>query len=261
MFADNFELAAYCQRIGFAGELRADLATVQGLMQQQLRTVAFENLDVLAGKPISLKPEDMAAKIIERGRGGYCYEVNGLFAMALSALGLTYQWVVARPMFYPVKRPRTHAALIVSVEGAEYLCDLGFGSYGIRAPLRLDVLDTPTAQDDDTYQLTQNGHDLVLQALVDGAWLNQYGFTRCPVEWIDFAPANWLNSTHPDAVFTQKPLVVLFTANGRKILFGDSFKVVENGQTTQQTVLPDQQAAVLAEHFQLGISPATVLQC
>ena len=253
MFAENFELAAYCQRIGFSGELRADLATIQGLMQQQLRTVAFENLDVLAGKVISLQPEAIVEKIITRGRGGYCYEVNGLFAMALSALGIAYQWVAARPMFYPVKRPRTHAALIVSVDGAEYLCDLGFGSYGIRAPLRVDVLDTPTTQDDDTYQLTQDGHDLVLQAYVDGAWLNQYGFTRCPVEWIDFAPANWLNSTHPDAVFTQKPLVVLFTATGRKVLFGDSFKVIEDGQVTQQTLEKAQLADILAQHFQLNL--------
>lgn len=253
MFAENFDLTAYCQRIGFTAELRADFATVSGLMQQQLRTVAFENLDVLAGKVISLQPETIVTKIVEHGRGGYCYEVNGLFAMALSALGIAYQWVAARPMFYPVKRPRTHAALIVSVDGVEYLCDLGFGSYGIRAPLRLDVLDTPTVQDYDTYQLTRDGHDLVLQAYVDGAWLNQYGFTRCPVEWIDFAPANWLNSTHPDAVFTQKPLVVLFTATGRKVLFGDSFKVIENAQVTQQTLENTQQADILAQHFQLNL--------
>ena len=251
MFADNFDLSAYCQRIGFKGELRADLATVQGLMQQQLRTVAFENLDVLAGKVISLQPEAIVEKIIARGRGGYCYEVNGLFAMALSALGIAYQWVAARPMFYPMKRPRTHAALIVSVDGAEYLCDLGFGSYGIRAPLRVDVLDTPTAQDHDTYQLTQNGHDLVLQALVDGEWANQYGFTRCPVEWVDFAPANWLNSTHPDAVFTQKPLIVLFTTTGRKVLFGDNFKQIDHGQVTQYSITPAQQADCLATHFHL----------
>ncbi len=251
MFADNFDLSAYCQRIGFTAELRADLATVQGLMQQQLRTVAFENLDVLAGKVISLQPEAIVEKIIARGRGGYCYEVNGLFAMALSALGIAYQWVAARPMFYPMKRPRTHAALIVSVDGAEYLCDLGFGSYGIRAPLRVDVLDTPTAQDHDTYQLTQDGHDLVLQALVDGEWANQYGFTRCPVEWVDFAPANWLNSTNPDAVFTQKPLIVLFTPTGRKVLFGDNFKQIDHDQVTQYSITPAQQADCLATHFHL----------
>ena len=253
MIADTFDLTAYCQRIGFAGELRPDLASVQALMQHQLRSVPFENMDVLAGKPISLNPDDIVAKIVGQRRGGYCYEVNGLFALALGALGLPYQWVAARPLFYPVKRPRTHAALVVQVAGAEWLCDLGFGSYGIRAPLRLDVLATPVQQDCDTFMLSHEGDDFILKAQVDGAWANQYGFNRSPVEWIDFAPANWMNSTHPDAVFTQKPLVVLFTANGRNILFGDSFKQVADGVTTQKTVSAAEQAGILADYFRLNL--------
>jgi N-hydroxyarylamine O-acetyltransferase len=251
MIAETFNLAAYCQRIGYSGELRADLATVRALMQHQLRTVPFENLDVLAGKPISLNPDDIVAKIVGRQRGGYCYEINGLFAMALTALGVEWQFVAARPMFYPVKRPRTHAALVVKLDGAEWLCDLGFGSYGIRAPLRLDVLDTPVKQDFDTFMLSEAHGDLVLKALVESEWIQQYGFNRYPVEWIDFAPANWMNSTHPDAVFTQKPLVVRFTAKGRNILFGDAFKQVSGQTVSKRNITPAEQAAILAEHFGL----------
>jgi N-hydroxyarylamine O-acetyltransferase len=117
MIAETFNLTDYCQRIGYTGELRADLATVQALMQHQLRSVPFENLDVLAGKPISLNPDDIVAKIVGKQRGGYCYEVNGLFAMALQALQIPYQFVAARPMFYPMKRPRTHMALLVTLDG------------------------------------------------------------------------------------------------------------------------------------------------
>jgi N-hydroxyarylamine O-acetyltransferase len=143
-------------------------------------------------------------------------------------------------------------ALLVTLEGAEWLCDLGFGSYGIRAPLRLDVLETPIPQGCDTFMLSEEGGDIVLNAQVEGAWVKQYGFNRCPVEWIDFAPANWLNSTHPDAVFTQKPLVVRFTVSGRNILFGDSFKQVVEGITTQRTLAPHEQAAALAAYFGLS---------
>ncbi|SEA00672.1 N-hydroxyarylamine O-acetyltransferase [Thiothrix caldifontis] len=252
MIAATFNLTDYCQRIGYTGELRPNLATVQALMQHQLCSVPFENLDVLAGKPISLNSDDIVAKIVGKQRGGYCYEVNGLFAMALQALQIPYQFVAARPMFYPMKRPRTHMALLVTLDGAEWLCDLGFGSYGIRAPLRLDVLETPIPQGCDTFMLSEEGGDIILKAQVDGAWVKQYGFNRCAVEWIDFAPANWLNSTHPDTVFTQKPLVVRFTVSGRNILFGDSFKQVEEGVTTQRTLAPHEQAAVLAEYFGLN---------
>lgn len=251
MISDSFSLPAYCERIGFRGELHPDFATLKALMQHQLRSVPFENLDVLAGKPVSLNPDDIVAKIIGRRRGGYCYEINGLFGMALTALGVAWQFVAARPMFYPVKRPRTHAALIVKLDAVEWLCDLGFGSYGIREPLRLDVLDTPVKQDADSFLLSRENSDLILKALVDGEWQSQYGFNLCPVEWIDFAPANWMNSTHPDAVFTQKPLVVQFTENGRNILFGDMFKQVSGETVSQRSITLDEQAMILAEHFGL----------
>jgi N-hydroxyarylamine O-acetyltransferase len=164
-----------------------------------------------------------------------------------------WQFVAARPMFYPAKRPRTHAALVVKLDGAEWLCDLGFGSYGIREPLRLDVLDTPMKQDFDTFMLSREDGDFILKAQVEGEWQQQYGFNLCPVEWIDFAPANWLNSTHPDTVFTQKPLIVHFTADGRNILFGDSFKRVSGQAVSKRTVTSAEQAAILAEYFGLKV--------
>lgn len=101
MHADNFSLARYFDRIGYAGPAHADLATVSELMRRQLYTVPFENLDVQAGLGVSLAPEDIADKILARGRGGYCYEVNGLFCMAMQALGVPYRYVAARPCSIP----------------------------------------------------------------------------------------------------------------------------------------------------------------
>ncbi len=252
MYADNFKLDDYCRRIRFSGELKPDFATVKVLMQQHLRTIPFENLNVLAGKSISLKPEDIVDKLIHQRRGGYCYEMNGLFALALTALGLEYQWVAARPLFYPVRRPRTHAALIVELEGVEWLLDLGFGSYGIREPMRLDLLNQPVKQGYDQFMLSQEADgDLAVQALVDGVWIKQYGFNRSPVEWVDFAPANWMNSTHPEAIFTQKNVIVLFTATGRKLLFGQLFKEYKAGQVSQITVQAEQIGPVLEQEFNL----------
>jgi N-hydroxyarylamine O-acetyltransferase len=112
MHAENFSLSAYLERIAYRGEAKADLTTLRALMRHQLLSVPFENLDVQAGKIISLVPEDIVAKIVQRRRGGYCYEVNGIFSMALQALGIPYRYVAARPMFYPARRPRTHMAII-----------------------------------------------------------------------------------------------------------------------------------------------------
>lgn len=252
MYAENFKLDDYCRRIRFNDELKPDFATVKALMQQHLRTLPFENLNVLAGKVISLKPEDIVEKLIHQQRGGYCYEMNGLFTMVLTALGIDYQWVAARPLFYPVRRPRTHAALVVKFDGVEWLLDLGFGSFGIREPMRLDVLNQPIQHAYDQFMLTEEADgDIAVQALVDGVWVKQYGFNRNPVEWIDFAPANWMNSTHPEAIFTQKPVIVLFTTKGRKILSGNLFKEYKSGQLTQITIQHEQLATVLKQEFNL----------
>ncbi|MES2934077.1 MAG: arylamine N-acetyltransferase [Pseudomonadota bacterium] len=252
MQAENFSLQRYFDRIGFHGEARADIATVSQIMRCQLFSVPFENLDVQAGKIVSLVPEDIAAKILERQRGGYCYEVNGVFAMALQALGIEYQFVAARPMFYPAKRPKTHMAIVLTLDGTQWLCDLGFGSYGIRAPMRLDALDVEVKQDLDTFMLSKTSErDYLLRALVDGEWGNQYGFDLSPQEWIDFVPANYLNSTHPDAIFVQKLVIVLHNASGRKILVGDTLKIVENGTMEKHEVVPEQRVAVLQTHFDL----------
>lgn len=252
MQANNFSLSQYLERIGFEGQARADLATVTAMMRCQLFTVPFENLDVQAGKVVSLVPEEIVEKIILRQRGGYCYEVNALFAMALQELGIPYQMVAARPMFYPVRRPRTHMALIVEVEGAQWLCDLGFGSYGIRQPMRLDLLDVEVSQDSDTFKLSMpNVREYLLQAKADGVWANQYGFDLSVHEWIDFVPANYLNSTHPDAIFVQKLLVVLHQPWGRYILLDHNLKTVRDGVSSTQVIEPGQRAQVLHDLFKL----------
>ena len=154
MKAQNFDLQSYFSRIGFQGAASADFATLKRMMRCQLFSVPFENLDVQQGKVVSLVPEEIYGKIVDRKRGGYCYEVNGLFAMALDALGIPYQFVAARPMTYPVRRPKTHMAIVATIEGEQWLCDLGFGSYGIREPVNLNWLDREIRQDFDTFKLT-----------------------------------------------------------------------------------------------------------
>ncbi|RFB71163.1 MULTISPECIES: arylamine N-acetyltransferase [unclassified Herbaspirillum] len=252
MHATNFDLSAYFRRIGYTGSATANATTLQALMRRQLFSVPFENLDVQAGKIVSMVPENITNKLLRSRRGGYCYEVNGLFAMALAALGISYRFVAARPMFYPVRRPRTHMALVAEVEGRHWLCDLGFGSYGIRAPMDLDVLDTEVAQDSDTFRLSRDAFgNYLLQAKVEGEWANQYGFDLSPQEWIDFVPANYLNSTHPDAIFVQKLLVVLHQPDGRLILLGDMFKTVMNGRVEKRQLTEEELVQVLENRFGL----------
>ena len=256
MQAQNFRLDDYLKRIGFAGTLKADLDSLTRLMQGQLRNVPFENLDVQAGKLVSIKPEDIVAKIIPTNRGGYCYEVNSLFAMALTAIGIPYTLLGARPMSYPTKWARTHMVILAAVDGQRYLCDAGYGGLSLRQPLNLAVLDTPVQQDHDTYRLIHDGDDYVVQAIIAGdksEWGNLYSFNTSPFELVDFVPANYYNSTHPDAVFVQKLLLVRHTATGRHILAGHSLKSFEDGVMTIRSVHPDELAATVQNLFGLEL--------
>lgn len=250
MHAENFKLEDYLQRIGYHQKPARDLATLVGLMRAQLFSVPFENLDVQAGKIVSMVREDIVDKIVYRRRGGYCYEVNGLFAMALTALGFDYTLVGARPMFYPMRWAKTHMVLVVNLDGEEWLCDAGFGSFGIRAPLSLAKAEQVIQQDDDFFKISKSDErNFIMQARVDGDWVNQYTFDLYPHEWVDFYPANFFNSRHPDTVFVQKLLVVKHSEQGRYILLGNRLKVIEKGITSVRELSDKEVAELLASEF------------
>ena len=261
MQAENFRLDDYLRRIGFIGTPRADLATLVELMQRQLRSVPFENLDVQAGRPVSIVPEDIVTKIVPTNRGGYCYEVNSLFAMALEAIGIPYSLAGARPMSYPTRRPRTHMVVLARLEDKTWLCDTGYGGLSLRQPLDLGVLDTTVVQDHDSYRLIRNDEDYVVQAMISGdkghgdpsSWGNAYSFNLSPFELVDFVPANYYNSTHPDALFVQKLVIMRHTETGRHILAGSMLKSFEAGVMMVRNVPGDEISGVVRELFGLEL--------
>ena len=252
MQAQNFILTDYLQRIGFLGESALDANSLCKLMRCHLQSIPFENLDVQAGKIVSLVPEDIVNKIVYGKRGGYCYEVNGLFSMALTALGFEYDLIGARPMFYPQRRPKTHMVLIVKIGAERWLCDTGFGSFGLRAPIELNRLGQIVKQDNETFMLDENERgEYVLKALVKGEWANQFGFDLQPMEMIDFMLANYYNSTHPDAVFVQRYLVMQQRPDGRTLLSGNQLKQLRGDQEEITDINDEQLDEVLWREFRL----------
>ena len=91
----------------------------------------------------------------------------------------------------------------------------------------------------------------MLQAYVNGNWANQYEFNLSAQEWVDFVPANYLNSTHHDAIFVQKLVLILQTPHGRRSLVGDVLKEIANGVTQERIVPPSDIPEVLSDLFGL----------
>jgi len=152
-------------------------------------------------------------------------------------------------MFYPTRRPKTHMVVIVELDGVSYLCDTGFGGYGLREPMRVEQ-NAHVVQNGDEFKMELVDGEYVLSSLVAGEWMRQYGFALVPQEWIEFSLANYFNATHPDTIFTQKKLAIMQTSNGRKILMDNELKLIENGVMTKHTV---DYAAAAREHFGLTL--------
>ena len=136
------QVEAYLQRIGYSGSVEPTLHTLRNLHLAHVLSVPFENLSICSAcqrQPIVLDETALFDKIVTRQRGGFCYELNDLFAALLIALGYRVELLSAR---VPNDEGRPvpdfdHLVLHVSLD-YEWLADVGFGE-GFRWPLRLSM--------------------------------------------------------------------------------------------------------------------------
>lgn len=269
----QFDLDAYLGRIGWEGERRADLATLKGVHLAHLRGIPFENLDALRRTAPSLAPADLTAKLVHSRRGGYCYEHNTLFSLALETLGFRVTRLAARVVVGAEtieSRPRTHMALLVEVPGdaQPYLADVGFGAIGaLLEPVPLTV----GAEFRDAgrrHRLVHVPHRgplelWVLQAYEErtGSWAGQYAFTLEPFEKPDFEVINWHIGTNPRSPFTQSLYVQSVSAERHLLLHGSLLTETRADGTVRERKVPDETEArrLLEEQFGITAPEGTTL--
>jgi N-hydroxyarylamine O-acetyltransferase len=199
-----FDLGSYLGHIGLHEP--TSLAVVH---RAHATTIVFENLDPSTGQPVVLDVDDLADKMVTRGRGGYCFEQNMLFKAALEAIGLgPVDLMLARVRIGGTgdDRPLNHLLLRVTEGGRQWLADVGFGGGGLLEPVPFE-LGVETDQSGWHYRLVEDGPELVLQVFQDGAWADMYGFIPEPVPVIDVEVANWYTATHPTSPFVTGVLV------------------------------------------------------
>ena len=132
------ELSRYLARIGFAREPRADLLTLEEIVGLHVAAFPFEALDVQLGNPPGLESAAHFAKLVEGGRGGWCYEQNGLLGDMLRSIGFEVTRLSAAGMRQVRGEAShgTHLALLVELD-RPYLVDVGFGG-SLTQPLPLE---------------------------------------------------------------------------------------------------------------------------
>ena len=219
-----FDPDAYLGRLNHPGSVRLTEEGLETLHRAQLHTIPFENFDILLGRGVSLNPAAVFNKLVRRPRGGYCFELNGLFLMALQFFGFE-----ARPLLARVHRDgkplgRGHQLSLVTIRGRSWVADVGFGSPHFPAPIPLEIGNVVN-QDGLLFRLANAGpFGTMVQSLKDDLWQDLYSFDLGHVCHGDLIYGSHYTSTHPDSFFTSTRVAALPFPGGRASLFNHTLR-------------------------------------
>jgi len=242
--------AKYLERIGVSdGQLSPDIETLRRLQRAHLLSVPFENLDIHWKRPIVLDVELFYHKVVIERRGGFCYELNGLFNELLTSIGFTTRLISARVFNGKEFTPRfSHAAIIVTIGDEEHLADVGFGDF-TSEPLRF----APEAEQNDPkadFIIRRYGEELFeVVKRENGGWKSEYLFMDEPHELSDFAEMCDFQQYSPLSHFTKGKLISIMTPTGRKTLTDAKFIVTDGSERRETDITGDDEfySVLLAE--------------
>ena len=253
------ELAAYFDRIGYGGDARPGLPALVAIVRAHLAAIAFENLDVQLGRPVSTEAPAIYAKLVERRRGGWCYEQNGLLGWALETCGFDVMRVTGGVM----RAARgddalgNHLTLIVAFDDGPWLVDVGFGG-SLAEPIPL----APGAHRHAPF-------DLTLGRIEDGWWRFEersggdsfsFDFRAEPADEAVIAAKHRWQRTHPDSPFVQNLVAQRRVGDTHVCLRGRVLSVSDAGGR-EDVLIADADALVetLLERFSLDVPEAAAL--
>ena len=248
------DINAYLKRIEYFGPTVPTAETLRQLHRAHLLTIPFENLDIHLGHAIILDNEKFFEKIVQQGRGGFCYELNGLFAVLLRALGFNLTMLSARVYLDGILGPEfDHMVLLVQLE-ERWLADVGFGALFLD-PLRMDD-EKEQMQRNFAYRINQHGDNWKLMAREDGnPWKAIYQFTLVPRELQEYTKMNHWHQTSPRSWHTQNRICTRATPDGRVTLTETKLVIKRNSKRTEHSISTQEEYVdALRAHFGITIS-------
>ena len=223
------DLKQYLERINYAGPLSPTLEVLSELQLAHLLSVPFENLDIHEKIKIDLK--NLFDKIVIRRRGGFCYELNGLFYELLKEIGFTVKMISAK--VYTHKKDYSpefdHMAIVASIKDNNYLVDVGFGEFAL-SPVNIE-LNTETTDPRGLFRIEpyDDNHKIVTKKNAEGIFVPEYMFSEKERQMEEFYDRCNFHQTSPESHFTQNRICSLPTMHGRITLTGNTLKITESG--------------------------------
>ncbi len=232
---------------------QTSLSNLSELQQLHVQNIPFENLDVIRKVPIYLNLNTIYEKIIERKRGGYCYELNGLFHSLLKALGYDAH-LISATVLKPNQewaKADTHAAILVYLD-QPYLVDVGFGAATPRVPVPLNgITTTPIGEIYKTKQCDSHTYDLIREENQQSRVL--YRFNTHQKELVDFHEGCVFNQVSKESIFTHTDIIALATEKGRITLQDHTLTKVDHGITEKTILSAEAKEQVLTDIFSLSL--------
>ena len=252
------DISAYLARIDYAEAIKPDAQTLRGLQVAHMLHVPFENLDIGLKRRIQLSGEALWNKIVIQKRGGFCYELNGLFARLLNEIGFEVTYLNARVYNREGELgiDYDHLALLVKIPGqpARWLADVGFGD-SFNDPLNFEERGEQI-QGLRTYRLEQisNGY-VTWQKNYDGSWERQYFFDLKPHKFPDhYEAACFYHQTSLESSFTRGSIISRATPDGRVSLEDGRLILTKNGQRSEHLIGQNEEYhALLKEYFGVAL--------
>ena len=227
------QIAGYLARIGLPDAPEPTVDGLQRLQVAHVLAVPFENLDIHLGRPIRLDTPTLFDKIVTRRRGGFCYELNGLFAGLLQGLGFDVT-LVGSGVWLPdgsLSPPTDHLALLVDVDGT-WLVDVGFGET-FTVPHRLgEEWAEPAAR----FRTVHIEGGWRLQADEGAGWVDVYDVDPSPLRLVEFAARCDWHQTDNASFFRHLPFVSQATSGGRVTIMGEHRIVRADGVRSEHAV-------------------------
>jgi len=253
-----FDSQLYLRRISYVSKLKPTIEALNRLHTAHMRSVPFENLDIQLGRPIELNVDAFFNKIVHQHRGGFCYELNGLFAELLKSVGFKVTMLSARVArqdgtFSP---EYDHMTLLVELS-ERWIADVGFGESFVE-PLRLDQTNEQI-QYGKRYRILRHEGAFLYQLFDDNSWINQYSFHLNPHPLADFNDMCLFHQTSPDSTFTQKTICSRLTHDGRITLTDKKF-IFTSGTKRVETDVEGKEdfQTLLLEHFGIELPADSV---
>lgn len=244
----------YLRRIGIEkNEIRPAPEDLKFLQRRHLLHVPFENLDIHWKRPIVLDAEKFFEKIIEERRGGFCYELNGLFYKLLGEIGFQNKIISARVNIGDgvFGEEYDHLAILTEIDGEQYLVDVGFGSFTAE-PLKF-VPDIEQKDSNGVFLIRKFDAEYFEVLKKNGdEWKTEYIFKEIERDLSEFAEMCGFHQTSPESHFTRGKICSLMTIEGRKTLTDKKFIETKNGQKTEVDVNSEEEFdRVLSREFHI----------